>query len=76
MNLLWRKIRGRVVYFEKRGFMKKAKKEQIGKITKEFIFQSQKERYNPFQTGFGYHGDKKYNRKKNKFNVAKEMKNY
>lgn len=56
--------------------MKKTKKEQIGKITKEVIFQSQKERYNPFQTGFGYHGDKKYNRKKNKFNVAKEMKNY
>lgn len=56
--------------------IKKVKKEKIGKIEKEVIFQAQKERYNPFQTGFGAHGEKKYNRKKNKFILHKEMKGY
>lgn len=29
--------------------------------------------YNPYQTGYGSHGDKKYNRRKNKEQFRKEM---
>lgn len=43
---------------------KKNKSIKIGTISKEMIFNSTKERYNPFQGGYGAHRNKKaYNRK-------------
>jgi len=38
----------------------------IKTITKEELFQREKPRYNPYQTGYGVIGDKKYNRNKQK----------
>ncbi len=55
--------------------MNKNKSNKIIAITKEQMFNLNKPRYNPYQTGYGIVGDTKYNRNKVKEetnNIIKE----
>lgn len=46
---------------------KKNKIIKIGEISKEMVFNATKERYNPFQGGYGVHKNKKAYTRKEKY---------
>ena len=52
---------------------KKKKKTHCGVITSQQIFDFQKPQYNSYACGHGVHGDKAYNRRKQKEQFRKEL---
>ena len=50
---------------------RKKKKETIGTISSSKLFDMQKPLYDGYKTGYGTHGDTKYNRRKQKKELRK-----